>query len=130
MAITHPTAVRNAAADAVVDRVDAGAAAGYMEIRTSGDAVLATITLDDPGFGNAGASVAGRADAAGMPNSAVATGTGTAAKFVIFDSDATEVFRGSVTASGGGGDAIIDNVSIASGQTVNLTALTYMALSA
>lgn len=65
-----------------------------------------------------------------MPNSAVATGTGTAAKFVIFDSDATEVFRGSVTASGGGGDAIIDNVSIASGQTVNLTALTYMALSA
>lgn len=48
VAATPAFTVRNAAADAVVDRVDAGAAAGYMEIRTSGDAVLATITLVEP----------------------------------------------------------------------------------
>lgn len=91
--------------------------------------MLCSITLADPAFGNAGAGVAGRADAAGLPKSGTGTaaaGAGTAAtQFDVVDSADTVIWSGTVTATGGGGDVTLDNVSIAEGQTVNLTSLTY-----
>lgn len=54
--------------------------------------------------------------------SAAAVATGTAGYFRVMDSGGTVChIQGTVTASGGGGDAIIDNTSIASGQTVTVS---------
>lgn len=51
--------------------------------------------------------------------------TGTAGYFRIHNSAGTEcIMQGTVTVSGGGGDMIIDNTSIATGQTVTVTSFT------
>jgi hypothetical protein len=58
--------------------------------------------------------------------SATATGTGSAGHFRIKDSAGTTChFQGSVTATSGGGDMELDNISIASGQTVAVTTSTW-----
>jgi hypothetical protein len=46
---------------------------------------------------------------------------GTAGYFRIVDSGGTCHLQGTITATGGGGDMTIDNVVIATGQTVNVT---------
>lgn len=122
MAITLPNASRSAACNAVVDLVDAGSGAGKLVIMTSGDAVLATITLDDPAFGAASNGVA---TGAGTPLTAVATGDGAAAKFQVTDSDDTVIWSGTVTATGGGGDVTFNTTSILTGQTVTVSSLSY-----
>lgn len=61
----------------------------------------------------------------GVPLSATASATGTAAHYRIKDSAGTTCHeQGSITATGGGGDLTVDNVSIASGQTVQITGWT------
>lgn len=60
-----------------------------------------------------------------IPLSVPASAGGTAGHFRITKSDGTTcTMQGSITATGGGGDMIIDNTSIASGQTVNVTGFT------
>ena len=128
-ALTHSTASKNAATDAVVDLLDAGStdAAGDLELLTSGDAVLATIPLaTPPAFG---ASVAGVATANAIANG-TASGTGTVAKFNLRDRDNVDVISGTVTATGGGGDITIDNTSIVTSQTISVASLTYTGESA
>jgi hypothetical protein len=56
--------------------------------------------------------------------SANASATGTAATFRIYDGSAVCHIQGNVTATGGGGDMTLDNVSIASGQTITVTSFT------
>jgi hypothetical protein len=57
--------------------------------------------------------------------SAAASGAGTAASFRIYDSGLTAChMQGNVTATGGGGDMTVDNVSVAAGQTVTVTGAT------
>ncbi len=59
------------------------------------------------------------------PISATAVGTQTAAHYRIYDSTATTCHeQGTVTATGMGGDITIDNTSIVSGQTVQITSWT------
>ena len=123
MAVTHPAAVRNTIADTVVDLIDAGAGAGTLEIQTGGSVEVATLTFSDPAFGNAAAGVA---TAAAITSDTNATG-GTAAQFVIQDSNSTAVINGSVTATGGGGDIQLSSVAIGAGDTVQITSLTYTA---
>jgi hypothetical protein len=124
MAITLSTAARNAACDAIVDLVDGGTGTATLVIGTTGMASeLATFDLQDPAFG---AAATGTATLAGTTiTDASADNTGTAAEFQVQDQDGTVIFSGSVTATGGGGDVTIDNTSIVSGQTVNLTAFTF-----
>lgn len=132
MATRIPTAARNAAADAVVDLMDAGAAAGKIRIYTgaqpasANDAASGTLLVEiataDPAFG---AAATGAAALASTPRSAAAGAAGTAGWFRMLDSNNNTVADGSVTATGGGGDLTLDNTSIASGQTVNITSLTY-----
>jgi hypothetical protein len=69
------------------------------------------------------AASAGAKAIAGTWQDASADATGTAGYFRI-NQGGTCHMQGTVTASGGGGDMIIDNVSIASGQQVNVTAFT------
>jgi len=57
-----------------------------------------------------------------------ADATGTAAHFRIYASDGTTChLQGTVTATSGGGDMELDNVSIASGQTVTVSTFTITA---
>ena len=131
MAVTHTTAVRNGLANYVVDLVDAGSGAGKLVIRATGTVgspgtEVATLTFSDPAFGNAGASVAGRADASTITADSSATG-GTAATATLEDSDAAICAHCSVTATGGGGDITLSSVTIGAGDTVSMTSLTYAA---
>lgn len=61
----------------------------------------------------------------GLPVAGTASATGTAGYYRITDSAGTTCHeQGTVTATGGGGDMTIDNTSITSGQTVNITGFT------
>lgn len=122
MAITHSTTVRSAIANLIDDQVNGGSSFGKLKILTSGDSVLATITLQDPAFGSASSGVI---TLAGVPLSNTASGSGTAAKFTVTDSDDNIIYTGSVGTSGA--DITIDNTSIISGQTVSVSAHTYTA---
>jgi hypothetical protein len=123
VSVSHPVAVRNAIADLVVDRIDAGAGAGTLVFQTSGDVEVATLTFSDPAFG---AAAAGVATASAITADASATG-GTIAKARAFDSAAVEVLACSVTATGGGGDITLNSVVVSAGQQVAVTSLTYTA---
>lgn len=109
--------------NAITALVDAGAGAGILEIGTTGMATtLATFTLSDP---SAAAASANLLTFSGMPKSTTASAAGTAAAGRIRDSNNNDVITGlTVTATGGGGNITVDNTSIASGQTVNLTGFT------
>jgi hypothetical protein len=127
-----PDASQQAAADAVVDRLDVGGA-GSIKIYSGtqpADAdtapsgtLLVTITLAATAFGSA--SAAGTATLASTPRSGTGAAAGTAGWFRAVSGGGLNVFDGTVTATGGGGDLTVDNTSIASGQTVNISSLTY-----
>jgi hypothetical protein len=75
-----------------------------------------------------GAASGGGATANSLPIAAVAATTGTAGYFRLYASDGTTChMQGSVTTTGGGGDATIDNSAIVTGQAVNLSGLTLTA---
>jgi hypothetical protein len=131
MATRIATSARNAAADAVVDLLDAGAGAGYIEIRTGAQpatpntaasgTLLATLPLSDPAFGSA---ASGTATASAITSDTSADATGTAGWFRGYDSTGAAVIDGSVTATGGGGDMTLDSTSIVAGGTVAVTSWT------
>lgn len=125
------TACRNAAVDGIVDQVDAGSGAGYIQFRTGSpptnvsDAdsgtLLATCTMSDPAFGSGGASVAGRADASSITSDTSVDANGTAGHFRIKDSDGNTKMQGTVGTSGS--DINFDSVTWSAGGTVSVTSL-------
>lgn len=130
-AITLATTARNAAANAVVDLVDAGSGAGYVEIRTGSapaspqaaatGTLLATVTLNDPAYGDAATGVC-MLDVTPEPSgTAVASGTAGWARF--YDSAANAVFDGACSTSG----ALVNlaTTSVNSGQAVTVTSGSY-----
>lgn len=124
MAITLTTNARNAACNAIVDLVDAGAGAGTLEIKSAASTVagtneVATLTFADPAFGNAATGVASLA--AAMTDDTNATG-GTAAAFTIFDSNSVAVLQGAVATSGS--DLNLSSTTIGAGDTVSISAFT------
>jgi len=123
MALTHVTAVRNSLAEVVSTATDAGAGAGQLVIMTSGDVEVATLTFSDPAFG---AAASGSITANAITDDASATG-GTAALFKVTDSTGAEVYRGTVTATGGGGDLELSSVTISAGDAVSVSSLVYTA---
>lgn len=131
MATRLSAATRNASCDAIVDRVDAGPAAGTIDVRTGAQpatpddvptgTLLLTFTLADPGFGTAGAVTTGVASIAGAPRTTVGLAAGTAGWFRAKDSTGAAAFDGSVTATGGGGQLELDSTTISVDLTVNIT---------
>lgn len=113
--------------DAGVLEIRSGAAPGPEAAETG--TLLASIAIPADGFAAAsGSSIA----KTGTWSDTAADGTGTAAHFRMRRSgDAgaastiTSRIEGTVTATGGGGDITLDNVSIATGQTVTITSLTF-----
>ena len=122
-----------AACDAVVDLMDAGTGAGYIEIRTgaaptgvddaSSGTLLATCVCSDPAFGGAvDATPGGIATASAITDDSSADAGGTAAHFRGFDSNAVCRIQGTVGTSSA--DMIINNVTITIGAVVSITSWT------
>lgn len=133
MSIRLATTARTAAADAVVDLIDAGSGAGTLKIYsgsvgttandTPAGTLLCTVAWADPAFGAASSGVATATDPAAVNASA----TGTAGCFLVEDSNGANVFDGTVTATGGGGDLTLSTTSLVSGSPVDITSFTYTA---
>jgi len=130
MATKIGTTARNAAADGIVDRVDDGASAGYIQVRTGaaptnpGDAnsgtLLATLPMSDPAFGAASAGVA---TASAITNDSSADASGTAGHFRVFDSNNVCHIQGNC-AEGSGGEMNFDDADIVAGGVVAVTSFT------
>jgi hypothetical protein len=125
MAIQFSTALRNSLRDVYVTAF--GTTPGTLVIRTgapagvggaAGGTALATITLPATPF----TSGTGAVTLNGTWTDASADATGTAAHYRL--TQGTNIEEGTVTATGGGGDLTLDNVSIASGQTVTISTWT------
>ena len=123
MAVTHPTAVRTALADFIVDQLDVNTPPGKIIMQTAGAVTVATLTFANPAFGAAAAGVA-TANAIVADTNAVG---GTIAKAELRQGGSTPIVLCSVTATGGGGDIQLNSVVISAGQQVSLTSLTYAA---
>jgi hypothetical protein len=127
MAIQLSVAVRNNRLEAIETTTGTGA---IMRIRTGAQpatcatadsgTVLATLTLPSDWMSNASG---GTKSLLGTWQDTAADATGTAAHYRIYDSSGTTChLQGSVTATGGGGDITVDNVSFATGQQFTITA--------
>lgn len=128
MALTHVTSIRTILADTVVDAIDVGSADanGDMQIATgSGFAlILALLQFANPAFGSA---VSGLATANAIAPDTNAPATGTAVYFRVRDRNNAEIFRGTVTITGGGGDMQLSSTNIVAGDTVTINSMTYTA---
>lgn len=132
MALQFSTAVRNAILDSI--EVATGASA-ILEIRAG--AAPATPATADSGTLLASCSLpsdwmaaasGGTKAKSGTWEDTSANGTGSAAHFRIKDSGGTTCHtQGTVTATGGGGDLTVDNVSFATGQAFSITSFTLTA---
>ena len=118
MAVNYATAIKNTRMSAVVTAIDAGSGAGKINVYTAGYAnLIVSIALADP----CGTVAAGALTFSGMPKTGTGAYAGNAAIARIVDSDNNVVLEG-LTVGTSGTDIIIDNVNIAVGQTVNITA--------
>lgn len=112
------TTARNAACNAIVDLVDGGTGAGYIQIETSGDVEVATLPCSNPAFGNAATGVA---TANAITSDTSATG-GTAAQASVYDGDNTKHWE--MTLGTSGTEVIISSTTIGAGDTVSMSSLT------
>lgn len=123
MALTFTITLRNIMADAIDDAVNAGSGAGKIQFAAAADTtfttLLAEITCQDPAFSAASNGVI---TLQGTPLSDTsANNSGTVGIFRFVTSDDTEVFRGTCTLSGNGGDLILSTLSVTAGQTFTVT---------
>ena len=117
MTINYSTVVKNSRLQAVIDAIDAGTA-GKLNIYTAAYAILlVSITLAKP----SATKTNGILTLAGMPKSGTGIAAGNAAIAKILDSADTVIADG-LTVAAATADIIIDNINIAIGQTVNITA--------
>lgn len=130
MAVTHSTAARNAATDAVTALIGAS---GKLVFRISPSTVaspgtaVATLSLSATAFG---AASSGTATANAITSDTNATGNASPVAFATLQtSGGTVVIQCSVAASGS--DINMTNgLTVAAGDTVSCSSLTYTALSA
>jgi cytoskeletal protein RodZ len=125
--LQHPTTIRNLIADTVVDRVDAGSAAGKLIFYTAnGGSALATLTFADPAFGAAASGTA--AVATDSITSNTNTNAGTVTWFEVQDSDANVIFEGNVSSDDDANGSIqLSSTTLGTGDTVSVSALSYTA---
>lgn len=129
MAATHSTAARNAATDAVTALIGAS---GNLKFRTAGNigapgTAVATLPLSATAFG---ASSSGTATANAITSDTNATGNASAvATGTLETSGGTVHIHFAVAASGSDMD-LSNGLTVASGDTVSCSSLTYTALPA
>lgn len=125
------TTARNAAATAVVGLLDAGLAAGTIQIRSGSQpatpetiatgTLLATVTLTDPAGGAPATGVVTITD----PVSTTGVGDGVAGWARFLDSAGAAVMDADVTATGLGGSITLSTTTISTGVTVDIGAITF-----
>jgi len=125
MTIQMSTALRNARLQAITDilgpgwklKIRTGAQPANVAAGSTGTVlVVYTPTADAPANG-----AINMVDDATLPLAGTGVGAGNAGHYELTTSTDVVHERGSVTATGGGGDLTIDNVVIAIGQAVNVT---------
>lgn len=132
MTLQYSVAVRNAKLDAVETTIGVSA---ILKIRSgsvpascaTADAGTVLATCNLPSDYMAAASSGSKAKT-GTWEDTSADATGTAAHFRLYASDGTTCHaQGTVTATGGGGDMTVDNVSFAAAQAFTITGFTITA---
>ncbi|WPG35295.1 hypothetical protein [Variovorax sp. EBFNA2] len=126
MSVQNSDAVRNAYGDAWEGTIGTSA---KIQLRTGAQpancaAAAAGTLLVEFALGSdwAPAAVGGVKSLGGTPIAGTAVAAGTAAHYRIYNTAGTVCHeQGTVTITGGGGDATVDNPSIVLGQTVNIT---------
>lgn len=126
MSITFPTATKNSRAQSIVDSVDVGTSipAGTINLLDSGDNILSKHLMTNPAFG----AVTDGVSIANLINDALGVLAGAAVKFECLDRDQALVFSGVVGPIGSGADleSTSSSVTIAIGENVQISSLTYM----
>ena len=132
MALQYSVTVRNAQLDAIettvgtsaVLKIFTGSTPANVATADSGT-LLVSITL--PSDWMAAASSGSKAKS-GTWEDTSADGTGNAGHWRLYASNGTTCHaQGTVTATGGGGDMTLDNISITTGQNVTITSFTISA---
>lgn len=129
--VKFPNASCRAMLDALVDRMDGGAGAGYFKIFTGtqpadpdaadSGTLLGTCVANDPAFGSAsdtGGDATVTANA--IADDTDADATGTAGYFRAYDSNGNRVFQGDITGLAGGGAMELDDVNIDAGGNISI----------
>jgi hypothetical protein len=130
MPIDIKSSYRDDITNLVVDHIDDGASAGYIQVRTgarpanceaaNSGTLLGTLTFSDPAFGN---SSSGQATANAITSDTNADATGTAGHFRVFDSNNVCIFQGDC--GQGTGTMNFDNTSIVAGGTIAISSFTF-----
>lgn len=124
--LQYSTELRNARLDVVetvagaspVLKIRTGAAPANPQAADAGT-VLATVALPADWMAAAAGGVKSKS---GTWQDAAADASGTAGHFRLYKNDGvTCVAQGSVSAAGGGGDMIVDNINFAAGQAFTVT---------
>jgi hypothetical protein len=132
MTVQFSTTVRNAQLDAIETAIGTaakirfytGSAPANCGTSESGTLLVEWVTASDW----ADAAASGSKALSNLPVSTTATAGGTIGHYRIYDNAGTTCHeQGTVTATGGGGDLTVDNVVVASSQTVNITSKTQTA---
>ncbi len=131
MSLSRTAATKNLALDAAYDRgtgmllkVYSGTVPANADASLGAAVLLSTLTLSSTPFTAASAGVK---TASAITSDTAAAATGTASFFRLTTSGGTAVAQGTVSASGGGGDAIINSTSIVANTTVSCSALSMTA---
>ena len=130
------TAAARDACDGIVDQLDAGTGAGYIEIRTGAQpatvataasgTLLGTLALSDPAFGNATLAAPSVATASAITDDSSADNSGTAGWFRAYDGDDNGVIDGNITTTAvGTGDMLLDDTDIVAGGVIEITSWTF-----
>lgn len=125
MATQFDALVRNAMLNAIETAIGASPT---MRLRTGAKpanaaaadtgTVVATLALPADWLADAASGVKALS---GTWSDAAADSTGSPGHFRIYDSGGTCKMQGTVTATGGGGDLTLDDITVDAGQTVNVT---------
>lgn len=121
MAVSYSQALQNSRMDAVISAIDAHASPATLEICTAAyAAVLVSIPLSDPSFVRSGTKPNTLITMQGVPKSANATQTGTAAVARIKEGGTTVIADG-LTVGTSATDIILNSTSITTGQQVSIS---------
>lgn len=135
MALKLAAVAAIAAANAVVDLIDAGAAGNLIiysgaepatpETAIGAQVPLVNFELPDPAFGAASDTVNGGAATLNAVTPVDAIATGTATFFRILDGNDVVLLQGTVTDTAGNGDLKVSSTSIVDGIEVTIVSLVY-----
>jgi len=132
MAVTHSTAARNAATDAVTNLLGGTA---KLVFRLSGTVsapgtAVATLSMSATAFGASGTPTAGTATANAITSDTNATGNASPVATATLQTGAGTVVIHCAVAASGSDINMTNGLTVASGDTVSCSSLTYTALSA